>query len=67
MEYQGRAFRHHRSVDNGSGTYIFHVGPMAELGVRDAGASPAELSTGQRAYTMIGREQRSGRLPGPSG
>ena len=35
-----------------SATYTFHVGPVADLEVRDAGASP-ELSAGQRAYTIM--------------
>ena len=34
-----------------SATYTFHVGPVAELEVRDAGASP-EVETGQQAYTV---------------
>ena len=34
-----------------TGRYTFHVGPVAELGVRDAGASP-EVGTGQKAYTI---------------
>ncbi len=34
-----------------SGTYIFHVGPVAELEVRDAGANP-EVASGKRAYTI---------------
>ena len=32
-------------------TYTFHVGPVAELEVRDAGASP-EVARGKRAYTI---------------
>ena len=35
-----------------SGRYTFHVGPVAELEVRDGGAS-AELPAGQRAYTIM--------------
>ena len=35
-----------------TGTYTFHVGPIAELEVRDAGASPA-VSTTQRAFTIV--------------
>ena len=34
-----------------SGTYTFHVGPVAELEVRDAGANP-EVARGKRAYTI---------------
>ena len=34
-----------------SGTYTFHVGPVAELEVRDAGASP-EVARGKRAYAI---------------
>ena len=33
-------------------TYTFHVGPAAELEVRDAGASP-EVARGQRAYAIM--------------
>ena len=33
-------------------TYTFHVGPIADLGVRDAGGNP-NLSSGQRAYTVM--------------
>ena len=35
-----------------TGTYTFHVGPVADLEVRDGGASP-QLSTGQYAYTVM--------------
>ena len=35
-----------------TGTYTFHVGPIAELEVRDDGANP-ELAAGQRAYTIV--------------
>ena len=35
-----------------SGTYTFHVGPAAELEVRDAGANP-ELPSGKWAYTVM--------------
>ena len=35
-----------------SGTYTFHVGPVADLEVRDAGASP-EAGGSQRAYTVM--------------
>ncbi len=35
-----------------SGIYTFHVGPMAELSVRDGGASPA-VAAGQQAYTVM--------------
>ena len=34
-----------------TGTYTFHVGPIAELEVRDGGANPA-VASGQRAYTI---------------
>lgn len=34
------------------GTYRFHVGPIAELEVRDGGGSPL-AGTGQRAYTIL--------------
>ena len=33
-------------------TYTFHVGPVAELGVRDAGTSP-EAPADQRAFTIV--------------
>ena len=36
----------------GSGTYTFHVGPIADLEVRDTGASP-EVDGSQRAYTIM--------------
>ena len=35
-----------------TGTYTFHVGPMADLEVRDAGASPA-VAAGRRGYTVM--------------
>ena len=35
-----------------TGTYIFHVGPAAELEVRDAGANP-EVAADRRAYTIL--------------
>ena len=35
-----------------SGTYTFHLGPVAELGVEDAGAQSA-LATTQRAFTIV--------------
>ena len=34
------------------GDYIFHVGPMAEFGVRDGGQNPA-VPLGQEAYTIF--------------
>ena len=40
-----------KDVFTGSGTYTFHVGPISELEVRDAGASPA-IASGQNAYTI---------------
>ena len=36
----------------GSGTYTFHVGPVAELEVRDGGRNPA-VPDGQRAFTVV--------------
>ncbi len=33
-------------------TYTFHVGPVADLAVRDAGANP-EVAAGQSAYTIV--------------
>ncbi len=35
-----------------TGTYTFHVGPIAELEVRDAGANP-EVATDRSAYTIL--------------
>ena len=35
-----------------SGTYTFHVGPVAELGVRDGGATPG-VAGDQRAYSIV--------------
>ena len=34
-----------------SGTYVFHVGPVSELEVRDAGASP-DVGANRRAFTV---------------
>ena len=36
----------------GTGTYTFHVGPVADLEVRDAGAN-REVAAGQSAYTIL--------------
>ena len=36
----------------GTGSYIFHVGPVAELDVSDGGASPG-VATTQRAFTIV--------------
>ena len=41
-----------KDVFPASGAYTFHVGPVADLEVRDGGASPA-LDTQQRAYTVM--------------
>ncbi len=35
-----------------TGRYIFHVGPIADLEVRDAGANP-EVAAGRSAYTIL--------------
>ena len=35
-----------------AGVYTFHVGPMADLEVRDGGASPV-VAAGQMAYTIV--------------
>ncbi len=35
-----------------SGTYTFRVGPMADLGVRDAGVNPA-VAAGRQGYTVM--------------
>ncbi len=35
-----------------TGTYTFHVGPIAELEAQDGGANPA-VAAGQRAYTIV--------------
>ena len=40
-----------KDVFTASGTYTFHVGPISELGVRDAGPSPA-VGADRRAYTV---------------
>ena len=37
---------------SGTGTYIFHVGPVAELEVRDGGPQPG-VPAGQRAFTIV--------------
>ncbi len=43
----------HSSVEHTtSGTYIFHVGPIAELSVRDGGPS-IEVPAGQRAFSVM--------------
>ena len=39
------------AVQEDTGSYTFHVGPVAELEVRDAGPNPA-IAPGQRAYTI---------------
>ena len=39
------------TTDTDTGRYTFHVGPVAELGVRDGGASPL-AGTGEVAYTV---------------
>ena len=39
------------AVQEDTGTYIFHVGPIAELEVRDAGPNPA-IASSQRVYTI---------------
>ena len=36
----------------GSGTYIFHVGPVADLAVRDGGANPG-VPSGRRAFAIV--------------
>ena len=36
----------------GTGRYIFHVGPIAELSVRDGGANTG-VPSGQRAFTIV--------------
>lgn len=40
-----------KDIFTASGTYTFHVGPVVELAVKDAGASP-ELSAHQQAYRI---------------
>ncbi len=42
-----------KDVFTASATYVFHVGPMADLEVRDAGAANPEVPTGQSAYTVV--------------
>ena len=39
-------------VQEDTGSYTFHVGPIAELEARDGGANP-ELPAGQRAFTIV--------------
>ena len=39
-------------VYSDTGSYIFHVGPITELAVRDGGPNP-ELATGTRAFTVV--------------
>ena len=51
----GRAYKGtHSSVERTTDeeTYIFHVGPIAELTVQDGGSNP-ELSADQRAFTIV--------------
>ena len=45
---------HHTDANTYSdtGIYTFHVGPIAELEVRDGGSN-AELASGQRAFTIV--------------
>ena len=52
VEFKVEATRTDSTVYPGSGTYTFHVGPMAELEVRDVGADPA-VAAGRRAYTVM--------------
>ena len=51
VEFAVEATRTDSTVYTGSGTYTFHVGPMAELEVRDRGANPA-VGADQQAYTI---------------
>ncbi len=51
VEFAVEATRTDNTVYTASGTYTFHVGPMAELEVRDAGANPA-VGADQQAYTI---------------
>ncbi len=37
----------------GTGTYTFHVGPIAELEVQDGGGVPLQLEPGQTAYSIV--------------
>ncbi len=40
------------SYSDSGNEYVFHVGPISELGVRDGGASPL-AGSGQQAYTVL--------------
>ncbi len=42
----------HPNPYSGTGSYIFHVGPVAEMEVRDAGPNTGVAST-QRAFTIV--------------
>ncbi len=52
VEYAVEATRTDNTVYTGSGTYTFHVGPIAELEVRDGGASPA-VAANRQAHTIM--------------
>ena len=53
ITYKGEATRANGVTKySDEGTYTFHVGPIAELQVRDSGQSPA-VAPGQRAYTIL--------------
>ena len=45
-----------------SETYTFHVGPILDLEVRDAGANPA-VATGRQAYTVMAVNNGPGEAP----
>ena len=51
VEYKVDVTRTDSAVYTGSGTYTFHVGPIAELEVRDGGDSP-KVARARRAYTI---------------
>ena len=54
VEFKVDAVRSDTSMTTyiGSGTYTFHVGPLTDLEVRDAGPSPA-VGADRRAYTVM--------------
>ena len=51
VDYTAKATHSTKGQLSDTGTYTFHVGPVAELAVRDAGPNPA-IDAGQHAYTI---------------
>ena len=52
LDYTAAATHTNGQVYSGTGSYVFHVGPVAELEVRDGGPQPGLAST-QRAFTIL--------------